>query len=165
MDTLSHGLWGGIAFGRKAKRDFWLAISFGLAPDFLSFGVFLVSSIIVGGFTFDHQGPPDLATVPSYVFTLYDITHSLIVSAVVFLAVWFVRKKPLIPMLAWPLHILIDIPTHGIEFFPTPFLWPLSDYRFDGISWGHPYIFFTNIALLALAYAWFLFKKLRQRGG
>jgi hypothetical protein len=163
MDIISHGLWGSVAFGRKTKRAFWLAFFIGIAPDFFSFGIFFLERLLTGNLALDHRGPPDLASIPSYIDTLYNLTHSLVVFAIVFIVVWLWQKKPCYPMAAWGLHILIDIPTHGVEFFPTPFLWPLSEYRFDGVSWGHPAIFFSNIALLIIAYAWFIVSRLRAR--
>ena len=46
MDIVSHGLWGGLAFGRKNKKSFWLSFLFGIAPDFCSFGIFTISTIL-----------------------------------------------------------------------------------------------------------------------
>ena len=162
MDVLSHGLWGGIAFGRKHKKSFLLAFSFGVAPDLLSFGIYFVERI------FDHNtewkvGPPDPSLIPEYVYHAYDVTHSLVIFALVFLVSWLILRKPVFEMFAWALHVLMDIFTHSTKFFPTPFLWPLADYRFDGISWGHPAIFFPNVALLALAYLWY-FRVRRKKG-
>ena len=55
-------------------------------------------------------------------------------------------------MLAWPFHVLLDFPFHSIKYFPTPILWPISDYKFDGIPWSNPYIWFSNIAGIILLY-------------
>jgi len=55
-------------------------------------------------------------------------------------------------MLAWPAHILLDFPFHTADFFPTPILWPLIEVKFDGISWGTPYVWFSNIAGLIVLY-------------
>lgn len=162
MDIVSHGLWGSVAFGRRNKRDFWLGFLFGIAPDFFSFGIFTLANL----FTLEERGfsRPDLASIPSYVHHLYDITHSFVTFAVVFAIIWAVLRRPLWPMLAWPLHILMDLFTHSTSFFPTPFLWPLVSYRFDGVSWGTPPIFFTNVALLVFAYAmWLLQRHMHRR--
>lgn len=53
---------------------------------------------------------------------------------------------------AWGLHILTDIPTHRRAFFPTPFLWPFSNYTVDAISWANPWFFFANLVALAVVY-------------
>jgi hypothetical protein len=41
-------------------------------------------------------------------------------------------------MLGWLLHIAIDIPTHSFRYYATRFLWPVSDFRIDGIAWRTP---------------------------
>jgi hypothetical protein len=160
MDIISHGLYGGIAFGRKTKISYWKAFFFGVMPDLFSFGILFALSILSlsSGPDF-HSGPPDPASIPSYVHHLYNITHSLVTVVVVFCLMWFIQGKPVIELLAWPLHILVDIPTHSSTFFPTPFLWPLSDFHVDGISWGNPYIFIPNVVFLAILYLWFYFSK------
>lgn len=164
MDILSHGLWGGAAFGRSVKKNFWLAFFIGISPDLFSFGIFSAMNFLglVSGPDWSN-GPPDASTIPQYVHSLYNITHSLIVFVAVFLLVWVIRKKPLYEMLAWPLHILMDIPTHSTRFFPTPFLWPVAEYKIDGVPWSHPWIFFPNWILLILIYSYFFFKKRRLK--
>ena len=163
MDVLSHGLWGGMAFGRKSRKIYWLAFAFGLMPDFFSFGIFSASTVLglVSGPDWS-AGPPDMSLIPSYVGSLYNITHSLVVFAVIFLLIWLWKKKPFLPLAAWGLHILVDIPTHSAKFFPTPFLWPLSDYKFNGTNWGQPYIFLPNLALLIVLYLWWFWSKRKK---
>ena len=156
MDILSHGLYGSIAFGRRNKKSFWLAFFFGIAPDLFSFGIFFIQRLFEwesGGVV--QNGPPDPSTIPVYVQSFYNVSHSLIIFLIVFAVVWFVRKKPLLELLAWPLHILVDIPTHSTQFFPTPFLWPFSSYGFDGVPWGNPWIFIPNVVLLLSLYVWY----------
>lgn len=170
MDIFSHGLWGGVAFGRKSKFSFWSAFVFGIVPDFLAFGPLFIWMIISWAFlggTIMHPEPGNgYANIPPYVFSVYDITHSLIVFTSAFLLVWAIRKKPLWEMSAWGLHIFIDIFTHDKSFFPTPFLWPISDYGFSGVSWGHPIIFFSNVTLLLCLYVywWYERRKMRKIG-
>lgn len=164
MDILSHGLWGGAAFGRKAKKSFWLAFFIGIAPDLFSFGIFSAMNILGLASGPDwSNGPPSPGAIPEYVHTLYNWTHSLVIFAIVFGIVWLLRKKPLYELLAWPLHILMDLPTHSTRFFPTPFLWPFADYRFDGIPWSHPWIFFPNWILLVLVYGYLWYKKKKAK--
>lgn len=166
MDTLSHGLWGGIAFGRKSKRDFIAAFIFGIAPDVFSFGLFFTLSIL--GFAVRPEwggGPPPVSMIPEYVHVLYNITHSIVIFAAVFFLVSMVLKRPYMPLLAWLLHILVDIPTHSTAFFPTPFLWPFFEaIRVDGVPWSRPYIFIPNVLLLIALYLWyFVIKPRRQK--
>jgi membrane-bound metal-dependent hydrolase YbcI (DUF457 family) len=166
MDVLSHGLWGGIAFGRTSRRAFWTAFAFGVAPDLLAFGPHLAGSVwnALGGGSYQPTDPAHgYANIPPYVFAAYQVTHSLVVFAAAFLSTWLLRRRPFWPMAAWGLHVLMDIPTHGLSFFPTPFLWPFSDMRIDGIPWSRPVIFFPNVILLALSYAWYFAIRRRKR--
>jgi hypothetical protein len=164
MDIVSHGLWGGLAFGRKNKKSFWMSFLFGISPDLLSFGIFSAANIFGLASGPDWSGgPPDASSIPEYVHMLYNITHSFVIFALIFLFVWWLRKKPLYEMLAWPLHILLDIPTHTTAFFPTPFLWPFVEYRVDGVPWSHLWIFFPNWVFLIVLYLYFFVYKKRKK--
>ena len=157
MDIVSHGLWGSLLFGQKTRKCFWLAFFFGIAPDLFSFGIFMVAVFLglVSHPDWSTGQHPASDQIPSYVNIFYNFTHSLTIFAVVFCFVWLIRQKPVYEMLAWGVHILVDIPTHSYIFFPTPFLWPLSDFRVNGIPWGHPIIFIPNVVLLVTLYYWF----------
>ena len=149
MDIISHGLWGGLSSGQKNKKMFWTAFAIGVSPDLFSFGLLFAGRILglVSGPDWS-AGPPDPASIPQFVDSFYNVTHSLVIFALVFGLVWFIRKKPFIPLFAWAAHIVLDIFTHSVDFYPTPFLWPVSDFVIDGISWGQPIIFFPNLVLL-----------------
>ncbi|GKS58578.1 hypothetical protein YTPLAS18_21050 [Nitrospira sp.] len=157
MDILSHGLWGAIAFGRTSRPSFWLAFVIGLAPDLLSFGVLWAAALsgVSEPPDFSHGTPPE-SSIPQYVHHLYNVTHSLVVFLVAFLAVWAIRGQPLWELSAWGLHVLVDVPTHSYAFFPTPILWPLFGWKFDGWQWSTPAILIPNYILLSLLYAWYL---------
>ena len=165
MDIFSHGLYGAVAFGRRSRPSYWLAFFFGIAPDLFSFGLFTVMTFL--GLA-EHPNwrsgeHPDPTAIPSFVHSLYNGTHSLVVFAVIFALIWLIRKRPLYEMLGWPLHILVDIPTHSEKFFPTPFLWPVSDFYIDGHPWSDPRIFIPNVILLALLYLWFFVIRHRRK--
>ena len=164
MDVFSHGLWGGIALGRPSRKSYWMAFGFGVAPDLLSFGLVFAGGLWLHGFEFLRGigRPPDASLIPAYVYHLYNVTHSLVVFGLVFGAVWLLRGRPLLKMGAWGLHLGMDIFTHSNAFFPTPFLWPLSDARFDGLPWTDLRIFVPNVLLLALLYAWFFWKRRKK---
>ena len=152
MDIISHGLYGGVAFGRKNKRDYWWSFAFGIAPDFFSFGVFTAMTML--GVSPRYVLLRDDA-VPQYAHSLYNVTHSLVIFAVVFLIAWAIRKRPFLPMLAWPLHIFVDIPLHSTAFFSTPFLWPFfNNLRVNGIPWSEPIILIPNVIVLVVLYSW-----------
>jgi len=148
MDILAHGLWGGVAFGWKKKYG-W-AFSFGVLPDLLAFGPFFIYRLFAGTTTF---GKPELSAIPPAVFTAYNFSHSLFTAIAILLVIRFLISKELAAAaLAYPLHILLDIPTHDKTFFPTPFLFPVSDYRVDGFSWGNAYFMIFNYTSLAAGY-------------
>ena len=160
MDILSHGLWGGIAFGRSNRPSFWLAFVVGLAPDLLSFGI-LYGAVTLGmadAPDFSHGTPPE-STIPQYVHQLYNVTHSFLVFLLVFLLVWHLHRQPLWELAAWGLHVLVDVPTHSFAFFPTPVFWPLSNWKFDGWQWMTPVILVSNYVLLAVCYACFALRS------
>jgi len=149
MDTLSHTLWGGGLFGFRGHIK--LALLFGAFPDLVSFGLWLPGHVFENGIG---NGPPDLALLPGWLFVSYDVTHSLLVAgaAVALAALW--RRDIAFAMLSWPFHILLDVPFHAAEFFPTKIFWPLSDWIFDGIHWMNPWVWYSNLAGLAVLYLW-----------
>lgn len=159
MDIISHGLWGSFVFGRRNRRSFLLAFFLGVAPDLFSFGTFFVASLLGGtdrpSFA---AGPPPAHLIPGYVYALYSVTHSAIIFSVAFITLWVLRRHPVWEMAAWGLHILYDIPFHEHRLFPTPFLWPISSYTFDGWAWSDPWIFFPNVVALAVLSIWFFMR-------
>ena len=117
MDTLSHALYGKGLFGYKKYR--WYSFFFGIIPDIFSFGIYFIYLIVFSEFEF---GRPSREELPYWVYDLYDISHSM-VTALVFIAIAYkINKDFAWPMLAWPMHIIVDFFTHSIEFFPTPIL-------------------------------------------
>lgn len=164
MDIVSHGLWGALGFGRRSRASFWWAFFFGIAPDLFSFGIFLVLAFfgLAEHPDWSSGQHPDPAQIPAYVHSAYNVTHSLIIFSIVFGVVWLTRKKPLYILSAWGLHILMDIPTHSHEFFPTPFLWPFFEFTVNGIPWSSPIILVPNIVLLILFYGWFFVAKKKK---
>ncbi len=173
MDIFAHGLWA--AAGAKAlnlkhakKKPVspgWSAC-WGVFPDLFSFTpmmLWMAVSLLMQTMdwpTMDklHQLEPGIASsIPIFQLTyqLYNLSHSLVIFGVVFLLVWLIRKKPVLPLAGWGLHILIDIPTHTARFFPTPFLWPLADVKIDGYAWSHFWMMVLNYTALLLVYAYF----------
>lgn len=189
MDTLAHALWALAAaklanlrlksnktFKKNLKRgndrlNVWLSAFFGIAPDIFSFGIwfaFMIFNAVLGnGFSREFHESWNGSTsavvlLREIVSGMYNLTHSMIVFLIVFGLVYLWKKRFVLEMLGWPLHIMIDIPTHTQEFYPTPFLFPLSNWTFDGISWGQSWFMITNYSLLAITYialAYFSWKQ------
>jgi len=175
---LAHTLWT-TAVARKGNKElekknklskinmFWIAF-FGIFPDLFAFTIpFIISFYKVasgqqdfGSFSTRHQ----VADGFNLSHTLYQYSHSLILWLLVFLIVWLIFKKPWLPLLGWLLHILIDIPSHALAFFPTPFLFPISTYVFPyGIAWSNKYFMIINYVTLAILWFIIIFKKYRKQ--
>lgn len=149
MDFVSHALWGGIAFGRRSRGMFTIAVAVSLMPDILTEGLFGVLFLLdIGSMPSWEYGHPNITDYPLWARYLYNFTHSLVMFTFIYVLVWVLTRKPVWVIGAWGLHILIDIPTHSLELFPTPFLWPISDYKFNGVNWHRPVIFSINLVLL-----------------
>ena len=155
MDIISHGFWGGMAFGRKSKQAFLVAFVFGMFPDLFAFSFTFIQRFFVGGEFI--KGP--ISQIPRYVHTLYNISHSLVVAGAVVLICLAIWKSRAYVMLAWPLHILFDIVSHDLRFFPTPYLWPLNTPYFPGTAWSTGWVFFSNWTVLILLYILWLVLK------
>jgi len=149
MDTFSHALYGKGFFGYRKYR--WTSFLFGALPDLSSFGIYFLVQLF-SSFHKLKYARPSIEEIPIWVIELYNISHSLITAFVFISIIYFVNKDLMWPMLAWPVHIILDLFTHSIEFFPTPIFWPLSNYRFDGIPWSNFYVYATNIILIFLIF-------------
>jgi len=180
MDIFSHGLWAGVAakavnkssvIAGKIKRPLkvWYTVLWGVFPDLFAFAlpfVWMFWNIIFGDLKFSDFPRPETVepavrdTLPVFQIAsgLYNISHSLIVFVLVFALIWFFLRRIPWEMSGWFLHVLIDIPTHSYKFYPTPFLWPISEWKFDGFSWGVPWFIILNYSAIILAY-WFLRRR------
>lgn len=190
MDIFAHGLWTNALFEYasqarhkvRSKKEMFLAIFFGIAPDLFSFGIYTVVNIFSTGsffpdFTqaraaelyggsierlFHNPSTPDPSLLPAWLHAAYDLTHSLVIFAVAFAAVWLLRGKPYWLMAGWALHIGIDTFSHTSRFFPTPVLYPVSDFHLSGISWAAPGFMALNYVALVLVY-WYLYRRPGRR--
>jgi hypothetical protein len=177
MDILAHTLWT-TAGARKINKlrekkklekinvvqtAFW-----GIFPDLFAFTipfVLLFWNIIRGKQAFIFFNRNQIPGCFDLAHNLYQYSHSLIIFAAVFLFVWLIKKKPPLPMLGWALHILIDIPSHSVAFFPTPFLFPISTYYFPyGIAWSNMWFMIINYSALLIVWGKILFDFLKLKG-
>lgn len=178
MDILAHTLWANAgARGlnkiqeKKGKpkiihagwTGFW-----GVFPDLFAFTIpfiLVIFRVITGELSLssfgDHHGPVAGFDLASY---LYQYSHSLVIWVAVFAIVWIISKRPRYELLGWALHILIDIPSHAIGFYPTPFLFPISEYRFPyGVAWSNMWYMIINYSGLILVWTGIMVSRLRQR--
>jgi len=152
FDIFSHGLWGGALFGWR--KYYWVAFSFGILPDAVSFGPFMLYRFLAG---FSIMGSPPPEIVPEWVYSTYDMTHSLIIAGLAVLILFRFNRSLGLASLAWPLHILMDIPAHTRDYFPTPFLYPLSSFTVNGTD--SLYLAGLNWVLLIGVYVYLNLKK------
>ena len=170
MDIFAHALWTGASarganatFLEKRKRKFQIAWTafWGIFPDLFAFGIpmlIAIPQILAQGLIYDRSS---LLGLPH---ELYNYSHSLVLWALVFSIVWLVTKKLPLALFGWALHILIDIPSHVATFFPTPFLWPLSNYHFThGISWANHWYMLINYSALLIVFGSMLIHDLGIR--
>lgn len=165
--------------GEARKLDPLLAGFWGFAPDIVAFmpvillfGVGMLSGHVEPE-TFPRPTEAEaVGAAQSGIFwvthAIYNVTHSAIVFFAVFFGVWAFRKfvlRRVYPIMweltPWILHIALDVFTHSGEFYPTPFLWPLSSWHIDGIPWSHAYILIPNYIALGLGF--YLMRRRRKR--
>jgi len=169
MDVLAHGLWSNIALYKKYPTDSkkrWIAVAFGVLPDIIPFAPSTIY-LFLHGFRFNIQ---EALYSQSWIYMwareAYNFTHSLVIFAAVTILVMILRKGRIYwPMLAWGLHILMDMPTHP-DFYRTPFLFPLSSYKLPagfGMSWAHAAIMIPQYVFFAGWYLWYFIKQRRLR--
>jgi len=175
MDVFSHGLWAAalakiVNFRKKKPMSVWLTAFWGVFPDVFAFApafVWLFYKYFTGGINpslFPKPGemePVAMDTLPIMKLThfLYNLTHSLLAFAVVFLIMLLIFRRIRWSAFGWLFHIIIDIPTHSYKFFPTPFLWPFSNWKFDGISWANPWFMLFNVLMLGVVWLAILLGK------
>lgn len=155
MDILSHGLWTNLVFKELPIEHRAWAISFGILPDLISFSFLAVKDSIKKTMHYKEQ---PLNIFPSYIFKLYNYTHSL----VLWVGSFFILKIfgfdfAAVLFCGWGFHILLDIFTHTSNFFPTPILWPFSSFHFSGINWANRWFMIFNYSVLAFLYLVFYF--------
>lgn len=144
MDFIAHYLWTYILFHNSSSLK--LALILSVLPDLLSWGIW---SFYILFYTRKNVTSKNIKLLPEWTFTLYGLTHSVFIFSFVFLIVMLITRTFPVYMVAWFLHIVMDIPLHSRKLFPTPFLWPISDWKFPGINWGNKYLIIANYAIIA----------------
>ncbi len=161
MDIFAHYFWAvALYWGLRKEPKWWLGIS-GALPDLLSFGILFATALLTGTRYF---GSTRAADFPQWIYSAYDVTHSLVIALAIMGIIALVSRKHIYLMYGWILHILCDIPTHRTSFFPTPFLWPISSFHVSGISWAEPWFMVLNWAAIAGTFTWLALRERRLRG-
>lgn len=173
MDIFSHGLWAaagahGVNLKTKTKVSVWKTGAWGMFPDLFAFTIPFIWMIVTGIRYIERGVEPasgDGQVMSQVAHGLYNISHSLVVFAIVFGLAWLIRKRPVWEMSGWLLHILIDVPTHSYRFYPTPVLWPISEWKFNGFSWGQAWFMVLDISALAIVYLviWYAYQQKKKQ--
>ncbi len=174
MDIIAHALWAGA--GTLLARRRWnvsratvvATITMAVMPDIphllpiVAWSVFGDGSLaVLRDYAIATTGqvpaaPPD---VDSWSHNLHCVAHSAIVAGVVTLLSWWWLRRLWLPLLGWWSHIVIDVFTHAIDYFPSPVLYPFTRVGFDGIAWTTPWFMAVNYAALATVYLWLTWTK------
>ena len=172
MDIFSHALWAGAAaYGVNLKKkrpiSVWKTAAWGMFPDLFAFTIPFIWMIAAGA-QFDARNAEPASGGGHIVFQLthdlYNISHSLLTFMVVFGLMYLLFKRPFWEMGGWLLHIVSDVPTHSYAFFPTPILWPVSGWKFNGISWGQPWFMVLDFSALVIVYLiiWYAYQQKKK---
>lgn len=164
MDILSHALWTNLLFAEAPLPVRITAIALSVLPDAIPFTPTTVRHFM------SQRRPPQKPARPGdppvglhfdrWSHRAYDVTHSLPIWLAVFGLWYYLSGGVPWAMFGWLVHILVDIPTHTRSFFGTPFLWPFSQYKFDGISWGERWFMRLNYGSLLLMYLYWVISAL-----
>ena len=175
MDILAHGLWAGAAAvaltpGYRPQRSVWVwFVGLSVLPDLVhmlpvtGWAVFALSSADWWQYAMASPGqePNMPETVRLWAHHLHCVMHSALSASVVTALVWWLRGAFWLTLLGWWLHIAVDVFTHSAEFFPSPVLYPITYWGFDGMAWNRPGFMIVNY--LALALVWLGLYRLAWR--
>src|ERR1035437_6559909 len=158
MEIVAHSLWAAAAAitakrSTKARVHVGWTVWWAAFPDVLAFGPMVAAGLwlrLAGGPRAGGHGPPR----GHIGLPLYPAGHSPIVFLLVFGITTILARQIVLEMFGWLMHILIDIPTHSLDYYATRFLWPVSDYRIDGIAWWTRWFWAATYG--ALGAAWFV---------
>ncbi len=156
MEWLSHVLLTNLVFKELPMKERWWAIFFGIAPDIFSFfGIWRME--FLKKMMFFKKIPS--AFVPRWVITAYNVSHSLPLWLIIFLALWFMGHHLwAIVFCGWAFHIFLDFFTHNPQSVTqTKVFWPLSSWHFHSWSWSNKKFLIIEYAIISLLYWMFYF--------
>lgn len=169
MDVLAHGLWawaGGEALRRRGhltNAALAAGVALAVAPDVLQLvpvllGVLTgeVSLAELGAYATANPGQEPILRewVSTLAHHLHCLMHSVVAAAAVSLTIGLVKRRWLVPILGWWLHIATDVPTHSAEYYAVPVFYPFTYQGFDGFAWTSPWFMVANYAALAAVWIW-----------
>lgn len=154
MDIFAHSLWSMVLLPGPPSVE---KAVFGIAPDLIVFTTSLAKQAIKSKFQPGFKTREEMMKwyhrpENKWVLNFYKWTHSLVVWIILLIPAFyfwikFTERTPWF-LLAAPLHILMDIPTHNFKSFPVQFLYPVSRFQVDGLHWSKPVVFIGNYVLI-----------------
>ncbi len=167
MDIMAHSLW---SLALLPGSPSVAKVVLGIAPDVAVFATSLTVQAIKGKMQPGFKTRQEMMEWYNkkenrWVLNLYKWTHSLIIWIVILLPIfayyYFYQNKIPWFLLAAPLHILMDIPTHNNNSFPVQFLKPFSTFKINGLHWSKPIVFIGNYILIIIViyFRIFVFNK------
>ena len=171
MDVLAHALWAGagVLLARRrwtvTPRTAAATVALAVAPDIphllpiLGWSVFGAgNAATVKGYAIAVPGqepalPPEVEWLSH---NLHCVTHSAIVAAVTTLLLWIWLQSLWVPLLGWWSHVVIDVFTHSVDYYPSPVFWPITRQGVNGVAWNTPLFMALNYLALAATYLWLL---------
>ena len=144
-DIVTHFVHGYLIFGKKGAL-------YAILPDLLSFGRLFIKRIPekIDQFKKCQYSKlfqkPQLEKLDKIDHLLYNIFHSLIIWSIFY---YFKKDKEIFSVF---LAIVLDVFLHKKNYLPTPFLYPLSDYKFNGIPWNSKLGWIISIIITIFIY-------------
>jgi len=156
MDFVSHALMGRVLASSPttSKRDLWVIILFSVMPDIPHIANYLYLGYIKKRplwipHNSDWAGFRTLHPIGS---ALWEIPHSVIFLVLIIVPIVLILKLPKLALVAYSLHLLVDIATHTGEWSLKLF-YPF-DYTIEGFTdawaWRLPYLIISWAALAIL---------------
>lgn len=157
MDIAAHAMWALVLLPGEPNPE---KVIFGVLPDIAVFIPDLLTSVV-------RREKRDFQTRKEMMAWYdrpqnrwkkqwYQWTHSLLIWLFIItpIMLWQRMNDYSISwfLTAVPLHILLDIPTHTHDSFPVTFLYPLSNYRVNGIHWSNRWAIIINYSLIIVAF-------------
>jgi len=176
MDIFAHALWAGAGAmlarrhcskiaPRITPRVVVLTITLAALPDLFHllpiigwwlFGSGSLATLHSYAIALPTNEPPLPAIVAIWSHQLHCVAHSAVVAGAVTAVVWAVQRRLWLPLLGWWSHIVIDVFTHSVDFYPSPVLYPFTQRGFDGLAWNTPWFMAANYVALAAVGLWLL---------
>jgi hypothetical protein len=179
MDVIAHTLWTALAVASWRRRKpvtgptAAAALSMAALPDAVQLLPIALWGLFGNGTlgalqAYAMASPGHEPSLPPLVqlaaHHLHCAMHSAPVAAVVSLALWPVLPKVWVPLLAWWLHIVIDLFTHSADYYAVPVLYPFTYRGFDGVAWNTPWFMALNYIALAAVSVWLATRRTRAEG-